>query len=75
MSLLDAFLEEGHLDPRDIYVAMRSDGQRGSGTIADPFDGGTRNDPAIPATVSFDLLEEMDYPNVFPLRRRPRQKT
>ena len=35
MSLLDALLPDPYRDPREVWIALRSDGQRGSGTIAD----------------------------------------
>jgi hypothetical protein len=57
MSLLDALLLEGYRDPRDIYIALRADGQKGSGTIDDPYDGGTRQGPSISGAPSYDLKE------------------
>ena len=57
MSLLDALLLEGYRDPRDVWIALRSDGQKGSGTIDDPYDGGTRLGPALSATLTCNLRE------------------
>lgn len=39
MSLMDAMLLEGYRDPSDVYIALRADGLKGSGTIDDPYDG------------------------------------
>jgi hypothetical protein len=47
MSLLDALLNEGYRDPRDIYIALRADGQKGSGTIDDPYSGTSVLHPAV----------------------------
>lgn len=40
MSLLDALL----LDPApfNVWIALRTDGLKGSGTASDPYDGGTQ---------------------------------
>ncbi len=38
---MDAMLLEGYRDPREVYIALRTDGLKGSGTIDDPFDGST----------------------------------
>src|SRR5262245_48662054 len=54
MSLLDAFTLEAYRDPRDIWIAVRSDGAVGSGTIDDPFDGGTRPGPLLGASLTLD---------------------
>jgi len=45
MSLTDALL----LDPQklDIWIALRTDGAKGSGTESDPYDGSTRATPII----------------------------
>ena len=45
MSLLDSLL----LDPPrlDLWIAVRTDGVRGSGTESDPFNGSPRQEPAI----------------------------
>jgi len=47
MSLVDALLLEGYRDPREVYIALCTDGLKGSGTIDDPFDGSRRNFPTI----------------------------
>ena len=57
MSLLDALLLEGYRDPREVYIALRADGQKGSGTIDDPYDGGTRLGPALSATLTCNRFE------------------
>jgi len=62
MSLLDALLNEGYRDSRDIYIALRNDGSScGSGTIADPYDGGSRLSAGLTVTGlapdSLDALE------------------
>lgn len=51
MSLLDALLLEPYRDPHEVYIALRSDGLKGSGTIDDPYDGGTRFGLALSATL------------------------
>jgi len=62
MSLLDALLLEGYRDPREVYIALRADGQKGSGTIDDPYDGGTRLGPAFAgATIAFEPHDVMSY--------------
>jgi hypothetical protein len=46
MSTLDALLIEPHQDPRDVWIAVRTDGVKGSGTENDPdcfFKGTTSN--------------------------------
>jgi len=53
MSLVDALLLEPYRDPREVYIALRSDGQKGSGTIDDPYDGGTRLGPGLQASLTF----------------------
>src|ERR1043165_6017427 len=58
MSLLDALLlEEPTPTVQDIFIARRNDGAAGSGTVNDPFDGGTRRGPPFRATVTFDPLD------------------
>ena len=57
MPLLSAFLNEPYRDPREIFIAVRSDGVAGTGTLSDPFDGGTRLGPALPATLACDRRE------------------
>ena len=58
MSLMDAMLNEGYRDPRDVYIALRTDGVKGSGTIADPFNGNHRVESALAgATVGYNPLE------------------
>ncbi len=57
-SLLDGLLLDPYRDPRDVYIALRADGQRGSGTIEDPYDGGVRQEPPIAvSTLTFDKKE------------------
>jgi hypothetical protein len=55
--LLEALLTEGYRDPRDVYIALRTDGQKGSGTIVDPFDGGARTGQLLSASLSLDRKE------------------
>jgi hypothetical protein len=57
MSLLDALLNEGYRDPREVYIALRADGQKGSGTVDDPYDGGTRNGTPVPVNLAFNARE------------------
>jgi hypothetical protein len=45
VSLIDALLLEAC--PLDVWVAVRSDGVKGSGTQSDPYDGSTRPYPAF----------------------------
>ena len=40
MSLTDALLREAY--PLDVWIALRTDGAKGSGTENDPYDGKTR---------------------------------
>jgi len=56
MSLLDALLNEGYRDPRDIYIALRADGQRGSGSgsVDDPYNGSVA--PTAPIAVTLGLV-------------------
>ena len=54
MSLVDALLQEPFRDPSELWIALRTDGVAGSGTIDDPYDGGTRIGPTMAATLSFD---------------------
>src|SRR5262245_59402186 len=65
MGLLDAFLLEGYRDPHDVWIALRQDSQRGSGTIDDPYDGGVRNGPNLTGTdLSYDPKEVIIDTNV-----------
>jgi hypothetical protein len=48
MSLLDALLLEPA--PFEVWVAVRADGQKGSGRIDDPYDGGAVHDPQVAIT-------------------------
>ncbi len=41
MSLLDALLLEPYRDPREIWIALRTDGATGAGTLRDPYNGST----------------------------------
>lgn len=50
MSLVDAMLLEGYRDPREVYIALRTDGLKGSGTMDDPYDGSRRNHTAVGIT-------------------------
>jgi hypothetical protein len=42
MCLADAILLEAYRDPKDIWIAFRTDGNAGSGTENDPYDGSTQ---------------------------------
>jgi hypothetical protein len=44
MSLTDAILLESHRDPKDIWIAFRTDGNAGSGTERDPYNANTDED-------------------------------
>lgn len=63
MSLTDALLLE---EPRPnlgaafqkIWIALRTDGQRGSGTANDPFDGGVVSGSPIAVTASVSRPQE-----------------
>lgn len=57
MSLLDAMLLEGYRDPREVYIALCTDGQKGSGTMDDPYDGGTRLGLALEAEITCNRRE------------------
>ena len=58
MSLMDAMLLEGYRDPRDVHIAFRADGIRGSGTMDDPCDGGTRTGALLALSgLDFNPLE------------------
>jgi hypothetical protein len=41
MSLLDALFLDPHRDRRDVWIAARTDGIAGSGTLRDPYNGST----------------------------------
>jgi len=45
MSLTDALLREAY--PLDVWIALRTDGAKGSGTENDPYDGSTRPEAAF----------------------------
>jgi hypothetical protein len=47
MSLTDALLLEPYRDAREVWIALRSDGQCGSGTQSDPYDGSATTSPAF----------------------------
>jgi hypothetical protein len=47
MSLLDALLLEPRVEPREVWIARRTDGLKGSGTLDDPYDGSTRQSPPV----------------------------
>ena len=42
MSLLDSMLLDPLRDPKDIWIALRNDGNKGSGTANDPYHGGVK---------------------------------
>ena len=65
MSLLDALLPDPYRDKREVWIALRSDGQRGSGTIADPYDGSTRLGTPLGATLTCNRREFL-FGNGFP---------
>lgn len=50
MSLVDALLLEPYRDPREVYIALRTDGLKGSGTIDDPYDGSRKSFSSISIT-------------------------
>ncbi len=50
MSLLDALLLEPPKSEREVWIALRTDGQLGSGTQADPWDGSTIKSAPIEIT-------------------------
>jgi|SRR6185369_6397329 len=52
MSLTDALLLEPYRDPHEVWISVRKDGVRGSGTINDPFNGGT-----LPTTPVLIIIE------------------
>jgi hypothetical protein len=52
LSLLDALLNEGYRDPRAIYIALRADGNQGSGGPDDPIHGGVVETSPLNATLS-----------------------
>src|SRR5438105_2472092 len=62
-SLIDALLNEPYRDPRRIFIAVRADGQLGTGTIGDPFDGGTRQGAETSGALSFDPYEVIALAN------------
>jgi hypothetical protein len=51
MSLSDALLLDPHRDPREIWIALRKDGQRGRGTIDDPYNGSAISSTVHPTRV------------------------
>jgi hypothetical protein len=55
--LLDSFLLEEYRDAREIFIELRKDAQPGSGSANDAWDGGTRLDRALAASLSFGPLE------------------
>ncbi len=57
MSLVDALLLEPYRDPREIYIALRTDGLKGSGTIVDPYDGSTRLGLPVDAEITCERRE------------------
>jgi hypothetical protein len=54
MSLLSAMLLEAYRDPREVWIALRADGQRGSGTVDDPYNGGLSQGPPV----EIDTIEQ-----------------
>jgi len=50
MSLLDAILLEPHRDAKNVWIALRSDGNNGSGTEDDPYHGGVKFEAPINVT-------------------------
>ena len=53
MSLLDALLNDSFRPSQEIWLAGRTDGEAGSGTLEDPYDGGTRPDASFSGTVNY----------------------
>ncbi len=56
-SLLDGLLLDPYRDPREVWFAVRTDGQRGCGTQSDPYPGGTSNGPSFQATLQRDIAD------------------
>jgi hypothetical protein len=52
MSLLDAMLLDPYRDPREVWIALRTDGQRGSGTVDDPYNGSAHPSKVLQVTLS-----------------------
>jgi len=57
LSLLDAILFDPHRDPKDVWIALRSDGNQGSGTENDPYHGGV---PYLPEVSISSLTQDTD---------------
>src|SRR5438093_8273663 len=57
MSLLDGLLLDPYRDPREIWIALRADGQAGSGTITDPYDGSRTVGPPLAASLTLKWSE------------------
>src|SRR2546426_11256718 len=53
-SLIDALLLEAYRDPREIYIALRTDSQRGSGSLDDPYSGDTSHGSRFSVTLNKD---------------------
>jgi hypothetical protein len=51
MGLLDAILQDSATF--NVWIAARTDGIAGSGTASDPFNGATRQDPALRISLSY----------------------
>jgi len=45
VSLVDTLLLEAYRDPREVWIALRTDGLMGTGAIDDPFNGSIKNTP------------------------------
>src|SRR5436190_635754 len=58
MNLLESLLLEGYRDPHEIYISLRADSQKGSGTIDDPYDGGTRLSKSFNVTLNNDDVSD-----------------
>lgn len=64
MSLMDALMLEEPTPPttptaREIFIALRREGARGSGTINDPYDGSTRLADPYHAGTLFDASRSL----------------
>jgi hypothetical protein len=50
MSLTDALLLEPYRDPQEVWIALRADGAKGSGTQQDPWNGAPRYESSLSVT-------------------------
>lgn len=69
-SLIDALLLDPYRDPREVWIALRSDGAKGSGTQSDPYSGITTHAAGFSVTLNKDTGDSTNRTVIASLDRK-----